>query len=192
MPHKCVRCTTVYPNNSPELMRGCSCGSRVFLFLRDPNAPAPVFKPSGSAPGDLVAAVFPSSSNPPAASGMLSASSSAPSSPSSSEPAPSAQIEPSDDSAVSDIADSAPASNKGRPLPSTPDPLVSDYGWLEDELAFLSKDKPVSVDVDAVENLRILEKGAYEIDLPSLMKGEPLVIKSDQHVYYVKLPHPRA
>lgn len=113
MPHKCVRCSKVYPNNSPELMRGCACGSRVFLFLREDQTDDKTERPS------------------------------------------------------------------------------QDYGWLEDELAFLSKDKPVSVDVDAVENLRILEKGSYELNLPSLMKGEPLVIKSDQHVYYVKLPKPR-
>ncbi|MDP2717460.1 MAG: Zn-ribbon containing protein, partial [Candidatus Micrarchaeota archaeon] len=97
MPHQCVRCNTVYPNNSPELMRGCTCGSRVFLFLR-----------SGA-------------------------------------DAPKAEEKP-------------------------------DMRWIEDELAFLSKDKPVSVDIDGVENLRILEKGSYELDLPSLMKGEPLVI----------------
>ncbi|MBI5225609.1 hypothetical protein HY994_00020 [Candidatus Micrarchaeota archaeon] len=189
MPHKCVRCSTVYPNNSPELMRGCSCGSRVFLFLRDPNAQAPVFKPSTSAVKDTVASFFPASSNPPA----LSGSSSAPALPSSAQtPAPSKTAEEtSSDSIDSSDSDLRP-SGTSRPLPATPDPLVSDYGWLEDELAFLSKDKPVSVDVDAVENLRILEKGAYEIDLPSLFKGEPLVIKSDQHVYYVKLPHPRA
>ncbi len=180
-------------------MRGCSCGSRVFLFLRDPNAPAPVFKPSSSASTDTtVAAVFPSSSNPPASSGSPSGSSSGSSAPTPltskavvSESSEEAETSQSDSSDSSD-SDSDLRPSTSRPLPATPDPLVSDYGWLEDELAFLSKDKPVSVDVDAVENLRILEKGAYEIDLPSLFKGEPLVIKSDQHVYYVKLPHPRA
>lgn len=115
MPHKCVRCSSVYPNNSPELMRGCTCGSRVFLFLREESD----------------------------------------------EPQPGHA------------------------------PETKDYRWLEEELSFLSKDKPVTVDVDAVENLRILEKGAYELNLSSLMKGEPLVIKSDKHVYYVKLPNPK-
>ena len=132
MPHKCVRCASIYPSQSHELMSGCSCGSRVFLFIRDEN-----------------------------------------------ETAPSPQA-------------STPADNSNVAIPKkTAEPDSKDYGWLEDELAFLSKDKPVSVDVEAVENLRILEKGAYEIDLPSLMKGEPLVIKSDRHVYYVKLPQPK-
>ncbi|MBI2445977.1 hypothetical protein HYV43_06325 [Candidatus Micrarchaeota archaeon] len=149
MPHKCVRCSSIYPNNSPELMRGCTCGSRVFLFLRDESNPSTPLSipptPSASLPAPAVL------------------------------PSP-ASIEPSEP-----VAGTSPVSS----------PVSSDYGWLEDELAFLSKDKPVSVEVDAVENLRILEKGAYEIDLPSLFKGEPLVIKSDQHVYYVKLPQPK-
>lgn len=77
-------------------------------------------------------------------------------------------------------------SPSGKPLPG-----LSKFGWLEEELAFLSKDKPVSIDFDAVENLRIVEHGTYELDIVSLMKGEPLVVKSDKGVYYIKLPSMR-
>ena len=63
-----------------------------------------------------------------------------------------------------------------------------DLGWLEEELSFLAKEKPVSIDLDAVENLRILEQGSYELDLQSLMQGEPLVVKSDKGIYYIKMP----
>lgn len=110
MGHQCVRCSKVYENQSAELMKGCSCGSRVFLFLKQ---------------------------------------------------------------------DLKPVEKK------------QDYKWLEDELAFLTKDKPVSIDPEAVENLHIVEQGSYELDLPSLMKGDPLVIRSDKDVYYVKLPDPQ-
>ncbi|MFH0836217.1 MAG: Zn-ribbon containing protein [Candidatus Micrarchaeota archaeon] len=110
MPHKCVRCGTVFDNKSMKLLNGCDCGSRVFLFLRD-------------------------------------------------------------DQMTEEGKQAAP-----------------DVGWLEEELSFLAKEKPVSVDLDAVENLRILEQGAYELDLQSLMKGEPLVVKSDKDVYYIKMP----
>jgi predicted nucleic acid-binding Zn-ribbon protein len=65
------------------------------------------------------------------------------------------------------------------------------FSWLEEEMAYLTKDKTVIIDADAVENLRILEQGSYELDLPSLMKGDPLVIRSDKDVYYVKLPNPK-
>lgn len=117
MPHQCVRCAKVYESHSAELMKGCTCGSRVFLFLKSDLKP----------------------------------------------------VEAAKDAAVEQ----------------------KKYAWLEDELAFLSKDKPVSVDLDAVENLRILEQGSYEFDLPSLMKGDPLVIRSDKDIYYVKLPNPK-
>ncbi len=115
MSHQCVRCSRSYPSNSPELMKGCSCGSRVFLFLKE----------NLSAEAALVVK------------------------------------------------------------------KESQYAWLEEEMAYLSKDKTVVIDADAVENLRILEQGTYELDLPSLMKGEPLVIRSDKDVYYVKLPNPK-
>ncbi len=34
MPNKCTRCGTIYGDDDPELMNGCSCGGRLFLFLR--------------------------------------------------------------------------------------------------------------------------------------------------------------
>jgi predicted nucleic acid-binding Zn-ribbon protein len=74
------------------------------------------------------------------------------------------------------------------PLSSEKKIDVTGFGWLEEELAFLTKDKPVSIDFDAVENLRIVEHGSYELDIASLMKGDPLVVKSDKGIYYIKLP----
>jgi predicted nucleic acid-binding Zn-ribbon protein len=35
MPHKCARCERIYDSNAKELLAGCSCGSRLFLFLRE-------------------------------------------------------------------------------------------------------------------------------------------------------------
>lgn len=110
--HKCVRCGTQYGNNAKELLAGCSCGSRVFVFLKEGSAPAS-------------------------------------------------------------------------------ESVEEDFSWLEQELSFLSKEKPVSVDADAAENLKILEKGSYELDVKSLMGGNPLVVKSDKGIYYIKIPHMR-
>ena len=105
MPHRCVRCAKEYSDTSRELLTGCSCGARVFVFLRE-----------GQAPAD------------------------------------------------------------------------EDYAWLENELSPLTKDKPVSIDTEAAENLRILEKGSYEIDVKALMAGNPLVVKSEKGIYYIKMP----
>ena len=40
MPHKCVRCGKIYTGKSNEPFRGCTCGSRVFLYLRADNTKA--------------------------------------------------------------------------------------------------------------------------------------------------------
>ena len=34
MPHKCVKCDSVYEEDLPPVEQGCSCGSKVFLFVR--------------------------------------------------------------------------------------------------------------------------------------------------------------
>ena len=69
-----------------------------------------------------------------------------------------------------------------------PSDAKPELGWLEDELSFLARDKIVSIELDAAENLRVLEQGSYELDIASLMKGDPLVVKSDKQVYYIKMP----
>lgn len=34
MPHKCAHCKKIIEDGSPQLMTGCECGSKVFLYLR--------------------------------------------------------------------------------------------------------------------------------------------------------------
>lgn len=34
MPHKCTRCKKIYMEGSPELLNGCDCGARVFLYVK--------------------------------------------------------------------------------------------------------------------------------------------------------------
>jgi len=34
MPHQCVRCGTIYGDGSAEILNGCSCGARLFFFVR--------------------------------------------------------------------------------------------------------------------------------------------------------------
>ncbi|NQV91653.1 hypothetical protein HQ489_04210 [Candidatus Woesearchaeota archaeon] len=35
MPHQCVRCSTIFPNGAQEILKGCSCGARLFFFVKD-------------------------------------------------------------------------------------------------------------------------------------------------------------
>ncbi|MCL5011634.1 MAG: hypothetical protein M1594_01940 [Candidatus Marsarchaeota archaeon] len=37
--HKCIKCGKIYENNSPELLSGCPCGSRIFLLIKEGSAP---------------------------------------------------------------------------------------------------------------------------------------------------------
>ncbi|MBI3036611.1 hypothetical protein HYY73_02550 [Candidatus Woesearchaeota archaeon] len=34
MPHQCVRCNTFYDELSQELLKGCSCGGKLFFYIR--------------------------------------------------------------------------------------------------------------------------------------------------------------
>ncbi|MBI4016954.1 MAG: hypothetical protein HY363_04655 [Candidatus Aenigmarchaeota archaeon] len=34
MPHQCVRCSTIYEDGSSEILKGCSCGARLFFYIK--------------------------------------------------------------------------------------------------------------------------------------------------------------
>lgn len=34
MPHQCVRCGTFYQDGSNEILKGCSCGSKLFFYVK--------------------------------------------------------------------------------------------------------------------------------------------------------------
>lgn len=34
MPHQCVRCNTFYDDGSNEILNGCSCGAKLFFYVR--------------------------------------------------------------------------------------------------------------------------------------------------------------
>ena len=34
MPHQCVRCNTFHEDRSEEIIRGCSCGGRLFFYVK--------------------------------------------------------------------------------------------------------------------------------------------------------------
>lgn len=34
MPHQCVRCGTFYSDGAEELLNGCTCGKKVFFFIK--------------------------------------------------------------------------------------------------------------------------------------------------------------
>jgi len=34
MPHQCVRCNTFYEDGAEEIIRGCSCGGKLFFYIK--------------------------------------------------------------------------------------------------------------------------------------------------------------
>ncbi len=34
MPHQCVRCSAMYGDGAQEILKGCSCGAKIFFFIR--------------------------------------------------------------------------------------------------------------------------------------------------------------
>jgi hypothetical protein len=34
MPHQCVRCNKLYPDGAKEILSGCSCGGKLFFYIK--------------------------------------------------------------------------------------------------------------------------------------------------------------
>lgn len=34
MPHQCVRCSAFYEDGSAQILKGCTCGAKLFFFIR--------------------------------------------------------------------------------------------------------------------------------------------------------------
>lgn len=62
-----------------------------------------------------------------------------------------------------------------------------DLEWLGKKLVRMREsDEPIYL---GIETIRVLEEGKYELDVASLMRGKPLIIKSEAGVYYIDLPY---
>lgn len=42
MPHQCVRCNTIYEDTANELLKGCSCGAKLFFYVKKKEDLKPV------------------------------------------------------------------------------------------------------------------------------------------------------
>jgi len=119
MPHKCARCSKIYEDKAPELIDGCGCGSKVFLYLR----------------GDY-------------------------------------------------------AGSREETIRVLKDKQITegDLKWLDKEFGGRLKrdEKAISLDI---ENVLRLDEGKFRLDLQSLMRGEPVVIKAAEGVYYIDIQY---
>lgn len=118
MPHKCARCERMYSDNAPELIKGCGCGSRVFLFIK--------------------------------------------------------KREESEEEAFERL--------RRQKIE------VEDLDWIENKISTENKKGEGTIRLD-IENLLRVSKGKYRLNIASLMRGDPLVIKVREGVYYIDLPY---
>ncbi len=119
MPHKCARCGEIYEDGSPELIGGCSCGARVFLYLRGEKG---VRKEK--------------------------------------------VVEKLKEKEISE----------------------TDLQWLDREFGDKLEREKKTIHLD-VETLERLSEGKFKLDIASLMKGKPVVIKAREGVYYIDIPY---
>jgi len=35
MPHQCVRCGKIHPDGAADILKGCSCGAKLFMFIKN-------------------------------------------------------------------------------------------------------------------------------------------------------------
>jgi uncharacterized protein len=120
MPHKCARCSSIYEDGSSQLKDGCSCGSKVFLYLR---------------------------------------------------------------------ADFAGTKEKTMEVLREKEISQKDLDWLDEQFSDRLKKqgrKTVSLDL---ENVLRVDEGKFNLDLQSLMRGEPVVIKAEEGVYYIDIAY---
>jgi len=117
MPHKCARCGTIYDDNSAELIDGCSCGARVFLYLKE--------KPGRS-----------------------------------------------EEEAIKEL--------------KIKEVGGEDLKRLDREFGMNLEKSGRTIHLD-LENLHQIDKGRYRIDVKSLMKGDPLIMKVGDGVYYIDI-----
>ena len=120
MPHKCTRCGQIYDDKAQQLITdGCTCGSRVFLFLR----------PDYAGTKDKTVEVL-----------------------------------------------------KEKQL------TRQDMEWLDREFNKKLEKENRILTLD-VENVSRIDEGKFELNLQSLMKGEPIIIKAKNGVYYIDIEY---
>ncbi|VVC01654.1 Zn-ribbon containing protein [uncultured archaeon] len=162
--HNCVRCGRAAASLE-EINNGCPCGSKVFVFNREAveGERKQDEAPSGPASPQQQAAVQPS--------------------------APAQQAAPAGEGeAVSSLQKPA-ASEKDSLLFSVKKAAPSSQGEKDDAdgkapESYFARATFTSEDV---ENIKIVREGVFLVDLKALYSN-PVVLKDEEGVYYVKLP----
>jgi predicted nucleic acid-binding Zn-ribbon protein len=143
--HICLKCKRAF-NDIKEIENGCVCGSKIFIYKKDPSA------------NDLKSIeksailLYPSDSN-------------------------NSFYKSNKDNLDKDFSFSNPKNSKNKKL------VVNNYSL------YLSKNAQISIFRGKnIENIRMISKGIFELNLLGLLNKSPVVIKDYKGIYYVRLP----
>ncbi|MFA6049264.1 MAG: Zn-ribbon containing protein [Candidatus Micrarchaeia archaeon] len=175
MPHKCVKCGKVYGNASPQLLSGCECGNRVFLFMKPEQMSLKELYEHGL---DIVVdskRIIELSADKPVSIELDLESLQ-----------PELAKKPDAGQKPPAATGTQPAGAR-QPGQKTPAPQTSAVVPPSAGNAGVSASPEGGKAEKMVENIRVVERGCYELDLESLMGGNPLVVRSQGGIYYVKI-----
>ncbi|VVB51486.1 Zn-ribbon containing protein [uncultured archaeon] len=168
MPYACNVCGAVYVEGSEGLQRvmkhgACRCGKRFLMYLRPGSAEVAKWEKNYQRMRDMQ------------------------------DSADAGGKEELNEVAAAINGKKEPSSEPFAPQPKEDarpviEPLVEPkdtLDWLGKEL---SRVKGVGVPVKlSIETIRILEEGKYDIDVSSLMGGNPVIVRIEEGVYYIDL-----
>ncbi|MBI5225598.1 hypothetical protein HY989_07060 [Candidatus Micrarchaeota archaeon] len=182
MPHKCARCGILYSAGAEQLFRGCTCGSRIFMFVRPEQLSIKdqmdMLEREGK---DLIAEnreqleeiaeIAPISIEKAVMQTEKAVIEVKPS------------VGPATVKSVPEMEKEIKQEKKRNEILHEASEIAGGQNIAE------GKNKPLTMEI-GVENVIIHEKGSYELDINSLMQGNPLVIKSEHGVFYIRIPAP--
>ncbi len=159
--HNCVRCGRAAASLE-EINDGCPCGSKVFVFNKEAVENSDDVAEKSEAATDAPSAAVPAPIPPPAPEKIGGAS----------PAAPMMESEKNHDAVRASQPSAAIANEKKEEsIGKAPESYFA-------RTTFTSED---------VENIKILREGVFLVDIKAL-SNNPVVLKDEEGVYYVKLP----
>jgi len=187
--HQCLKCGRIITDVA-QIQEGCECGSQVFVFIKSESH---VKKRETKSTMSLMDFEKGKDESEKGKDGATQAAHAETAHESHAEPRvqSSPQIQSTVPHAESLI--SSPLAKDDEKKPIRPDSVASSaQGDFEEEKwdeIWLAKGGAISApDAFDLENIRQVKKGVYEVDVTALAEEDPLVIKDELGVYYVRLP----
>lgn len=162
MPHRCSECKKTYAENAPEILQGCTCGNRVFQFIKG-NGRLNRIKTTAMSLAQVV--------SPVNASIQTQVTIDKPTQVSSNFQLMQQEV---NSQSKEELSEDILLTDETTENHEAPHETIIYTTTLNQE-----------TELDPAENIKVLEPGSYELDIERLMKGEPVTVKTENEVYFV-------